>query len=130
MNPDPKHTVLLGDIPPTAPLLILGVSDRPYGSLAPELQTMFLSYYREVFKLENPGENERREYFRPLIASCSALPPKPAPPPAPVETLPLAPEPECRKLTARLGKLCSLKVHKHEIILNFFDLNQIHICPS
>jgi hypothetical protein len=86
------------------------VSDRPYSSLAPELQTMFLSYYREVFKLENPGENERREYFRPLIASCSALPPKPAPPPAPVETLPLAPEPECRKLTARLGKLCSFRV--------------------
>ena len=94
-------TTLLGDLPPTAPLLILGVSDRPYSSLAPELQTMFLAHYKEVFKLENPGENERREYFRPLIASCSTLPPKPTPPPAPVEALPLAPEPECRKLTAR-----------------------------
>ena len=94
-------TTLLTDIPPTAPLLILAVSNRPYSTLPPDLQGMFLPYYREVYKLENPGENERREYFRPLIVSCSALPPKPAPIPEPVESLPVLAEPECRKLTAR-----------------------------
>jgi len=97
-------TTLLSDLPPTAPLLILAVCDQPYGSLSPEVQTMFLPYYREVYKLENPGENERREYFRPLIVSCSALPPKPKPEAAPVQALPVLPVPECRKLTAREEK--------------------------
>jgi len=97
-------TTLLSDIPPTAPLVILAVVDRPYNSLAPDLQTMFLPFYREVYKLENPGENERREFFRPLIVSCSALPPKPKPPPVPVEALEVLPEPENRKLTAREEK--------------------------
>ena len=94
-------TTLLSDIPPTAPLLLLAVSDQPYGSLCPELQSMFLPYYREVYKLENPGENERREFFRPLVVSCTALPPKPKPAPEPVEKLPVLPAPENRTLTAR-----------------------------
>jgi len=100
-------TTLLTDIPPTAPLLLLAVAACPYNALAPELQAMFLPFYREVYRLENPGENERREYFRPLIVSCSALPPKPAPTAeaaGKLEELPVLPEPECRKLTAREEK--------------------------
>ena len=31
-------TTLLLDIPPTAPLLILALSNRPYASLSPEVQ--------------------------------------------------------------------------------------------
>lgn len=62
---------------------------------------MFLPFHREVYKVQNPTENERREYFRPLIISCTALPPKPKEKAAPVECLPVLPAPESRKLTER-----------------------------
>ena len=62
---------------------------------------MFLPFYREVFKIQNPTENERREYFRPLIVSCTALPSKPKAATAVIEPLPVLPAPETRKLTER-----------------------------
>jgi SpoVK/Ycf46/Vps4 family AAA+-type ATPase len=97
---------LLADLPPVAPLLILAVADCAYSHLPPELRALFVAYYRETHRIENPGENERREYFRPLVASCSAPPPK-APSPGQarqVEALAVLPAPESRKLTAREEK--------------------------
>jgi hypothetical protein len=69
--------------------------------LAPELQDLFSQHYRETHRVENPGENERREYFRPLVTSP---PPKVLPPPPPMESLPVLPAPESRNLTAREEK--------------------------
>ena len=95
---------LLADVPPTAPLLILAVADCSYSHLPEELQSMFVALYRETHRIENPGENERREYFRPLVTSCSTPPPKPAPAPAAREQLEVLPAPESRSLTAREEK--------------------------
>ena len=72
--------------------------------LPEELQSMFVALYRETHRIENPGENERREYFRPLVTSCSAPPPKPSPAPAAREQLEVLPAPESRSLTAREEK--------------------------
>ena len=94
-------TSLLSDIPSTAPLLILAISDRPYSTLSFELQNMFLPYYKEVYRLDNPGENERREYFRPLISSCTAELPKPKSVAEPMQELAVLPAVDNRKLTAR-----------------------------
>jgi len=95
---------LLADLQPTAPLLVLAVASTPYSSLPVELQDLFSQHYRETHRVENPGENERREYFRPLVNACSAPPPKALPPPTPVENLPVLPAPENRALTAREEK--------------------------
>ena len=62
---------------------------------------MFLPYYKEVYKLDNPGESERREYFRPLILNCTAELPKPKSAVEPVQELAVLPVSENRKLTAR-----------------------------
>ena len=95
---------LLNDLQPTAPLLVLAVATTPYSMLAPELCDLFSQHYRETHWVENPGENERREYLRPLVTACSAPPPKVTPPPPPPESLPVLPAPECRALTAREEK--------------------------
>ena len=94
----------LADCPPTAPMLVLAVSSEPYHSLDTDLQQMFQQHYRETYKVENPGENERREFFRPLVTSCSQPPYQPPPPAAPRESLPVLPAPESRALTEREEK--------------------------
>jgi len=96
---------LLTDLPPKAPLFILAVATSPYSALPTELQEMFVQFYRETFRIEHPGENERMEYFRPLVTSCSTHPPKAsANPPPTLETLPVLPAPESRALTAKEEK--------------------------
>ena len=113
LHPPPDHTLELlrrdgsrhpvnptTDLKPTAPLLVLAVANSSYMYLAPELQDLFSQPYRETHRVENPGENERREYFRPLVTSP---PPKVLPPP-PMESLPVLPAPESRNLTAREEK--------------------------
>ena len=110
----------LTDCPPTAPMLVLAVSSTPYHELDDSLQTIFSQHYRETFRVENPGENDRREFFRPLVASCSQPPYKPPPPPPPrvfvyklksiiklysvQESLPVVPAPENRQLTEKEEK--------------------------
>ena len=65
---------LLADIPTTAPLLLLAVADTGFHSLPLQLQAMFIPFYKEVYKIENPGEGERREFFRPLFTSATTPP--------------------------------------------------------
>ena len=69
-------STLRADLQPTAPLLVLAVANSPYMSLAPELQDLFSQHYRATHRVGNPEENERREYIRPVVTSCSAPPPK------------------------------------------------------
>ena len=98
---------LLADLPPTSPLLLLAVADCAYSHLPPELQNMFVAFYRETHRIENPTENERREYFRPLVVACSTPPNRPAvasQQAAPVEKLAVLPAPESRALTEREEK--------------------------
>ena len=97
---------LLADLPPTAPLLLLAVADCAYSHLPPELQNMFVAFYRETHRIENPTESERREYFRPLALSCSTPPQRPvvAQQAAPLEELAVLPAPESRALTEREEK--------------------------
>merc|ERR1719315_401668 len=97
-------STLLGDLQPTAPLLVLAVASSPYTTLPPDIQDLFSQHYRETHRVENPGENERREYFRPLVTACSAPPPKAQSAPPPVESLRVLPAPESRALTAREEK--------------------------
>ena len=114
----------LTDCPPTAPMLVLAVSATPYHDLDQSLQSIFSQHYRETFRVENPGENDRREFFRPLVTSCSQPPYKPPPPPPPKvsqvllreisastkglcsvqESLPVVPVPESRQLTEKEEK--------------------------
>ena len=68
---------------------------------------MFVAFYRETHRIENPTENERREYFRPLVVACSTPPNRPAvasQQAAPVEKLAVLPAPESRALTEREEK--------------------------
>ena len=85
-------STLLPTSSPPPPLLVLAVANSSYMYLAPELQDLFSQHYRETHRVENPGENERREYFRPLVTS------------PPMESLPVLPAPESRNLTAREEK--------------------------
>ena len=114
----------LTDCPPTAPMLVLAVSATPYHELDQSLQSIFSQHYRETFRVENPGENDRREFFRPLVATCSQPPYKAPPPPPPKvsqassekshlntqtlssvqESLPVVPVPESRQLTEKEEK--------------------------
>ena len=98
---------LLADLPPTAPLLLLAVADCAYSHLPPELQNMFVAFYRETHRIENPTENERREYFRPLVVACSTPPTRPVvaqQQTGPIEELAVLPAPESRALTQREEK--------------------------
>ena len=94
----------LADCPPNAPMLVLAVSNQHYHQLDASLQELFNPYCKETYKVENPGENERWEYFKPLVISCSKPPYTPPPPAPPKESLPVLPAPESRALTEREEK--------------------------
>ena len=94
----------LADCPPNAPMLVLAVSNVPHHQLDESVQHLFNIHYRETYRVENPGENERREFFRPLVSACSQPPYQPPPPPPPRESLAVLPAPECRALTEREEK--------------------------
>ena len=94
----------LADCPTSAPMLVLAVSSVPYHQLDESLQDLFNQHYRETYRLENPSENERREYFRPLVTSCSQPPHKPPAPAPPREKLAVLPAPESRALTEKEEK--------------------------
>ena len=53
-------STLLADLPPTAPLLVLAVATGPYSALPGPLQQLFTLHYKEIHRLENPTEQERR----------------------------------------------------------------------
>ncbi|QQP39744.1 ATPase family_ AAA domain containing 2B (Silurana), partial [Caligus rogercresseyi] len=63
---------MMGDVPPSAQLLLLAISDAPYSDLPEELRDLFLLSHREVFTLETSGEKERAEFFQPVFSKAMA----------------------------------------------------------
>ena len=94
----------LADCPPNAPMLVLAVSNVPHHQLDESVQHLFNIHYRETYRVDNPGENERREFFRPLVTACSQAPYQPPPPAPPRESLAVLPAPDSRALTEREEK--------------------------
>ncbi|XP_040580500.1 ATPase family AAA domain-containing protein 2 [Lepeophtheirus salmonis] len=63
---------MIHDIPPTAQLFILAISDDCYSDLPIEIQELFLNSHKEVFTMELPGEKERSEFFQPVFSGAVA----------------------------------------------------------
>lgn len=93
--------MLLQDLVPTTPVLILATSEQPYTDLDFQLQLMFSVYAGEVVTMKNPSEAQRRDFFSNLILHQTKQPPSKKTQAARrlLEVLPKAPAPEPRKLT-------------------------------
>ncbi|XP_060062589.1 ATPase family AAA domain-containing protein 2-like [Ylistrum balloti] len=95
--------MLLQDLVPTTPVLILATSEQPYNDLDFQLQLMFSVYAGEVVTMTNPSEAERKAFFSDLILNQTRQPPSQKTQAARrlLEVLPKAPAPEPRKLTEK-----------------------------
>ncbi|OWF52018.1 ATPase family AAA domain-containing protein 2B [Mizuhopecten yessoensis] len=95
--------MLIQDLVPTTPILILATSEQPYAELDFQLQLLFSLYAGEVVTMTNPSEAQRRDFFSDLILSQTRQPPSKKTQAATrlLEVLPKAPAPEPRKLTEK-----------------------------
>ncbi|XP_071499622.1 ATPase family AAA domain-containing protein 2-like [Diadema antillarum] len=66
---------LLQDLPPSAPILILATSNRPFQDTTPEVKSLFATGHGEVMNMQYPRMEERRTFFRDLILSQAAQAP-------------------------------------------------------
>ena len=84
--------MLLDELPPELPLLLVAASDAPAASLDPELLSIFPPAAR--FELGAPEAAQREEMFEPLLLEAAAPPAPPsgsdsaAPPPPPLPKAP------------------------------------------
>ncbi|XP_045109499.1 ATPase family AAA domain-containing protein 2-like isoform X3 [Portunus trituberculatus] len=92
---------LLFDLEPSSPLLFLATSDVPYDQLDSEVQHLFSVYHGEMMSIANPSEEERRHFFKPLFFTEMLQKPKIRQNKRQLEVLPVAPEPEPRKLNSK-----------------------------
>ncbi|XP_067888629.1 ATPase family AAA domain-containing protein 2-like isoform X2 [Heterodontus francisci] len=92
---------LLQDIPTFTPILLLATCDVLHSELAEEVKKMFVCHYGEVFNIELPSREERKKFFEDLILKQAAKPPlsKRKAVLQALEVLPLAPQPEPRRLS-------------------------------
>ena len=69
---------LLSDIPPTAPLLILAIAeDVGYEEMDDSFQALSLFNNKEqVFENQNPTDEERKTYFKPIFEAARRQPPE------------------------------------------------------
>ncbi len=123
---------LLGDISPSANLLILATTEdgtaagAAYDDLPADL---FLRAYNEVHVVDNPSENERKEYFRPVfVAAAADVPPAPQIAEEAEEDLPVVKLKESRKLTEkeekRLRKIEEKALRELRIFLRYGILHE------
>ncbi|XP_077991613.1 ATPase family AAA domain-containing protein 2-like [Glandiceps talaboti] len=91
---------LLQDLPPSSPVLLLATSESKHMQLDSQVQQLFNPVGGEVINVRLPNEEERRNFFHDVIIIQAAKPP-PRRKQAAVrvlEELPVAPQPEPRKL--------------------------------
>ncbi|KAJ8305474.1 LOW QUALITY PROTEIN: hypothetical protein KUTeg_016019 [Tegillarca granosa] len=95
--------MLIQDVDPTTPLLLMATAEKPHSELDFQLQLLFDSFSGEVVHMKNPDETERREFFSDLILNQASKPPPHKKQAARrlLEVLPKAQPPEPRKLTER-----------------------------
>ncbi|XP_059473647.1 ATPase family AAA domain-containing protein 2-like [Neocloeon triangulifer] len=95
----------LDSIEPTTAILILATANcvLDCDDMPEEVQEIFSPFREEVFEMENPGEEERKQFFSPLFTEKPyELPPATKDEKdAELEVLPLAPPPEPKKLTEK-----------------------------
>ncbi|XP_067837682.1 ATPase family AAA domain-containing protein 2-like isoform X2 [Heptranchias perlo] len=92
---------LLQDIPSFTPILLLATCDILHSELPEEVKEMFVCHYGEVFNVQLPSREERKNFFENLIVTQAAKPPssnRKAVLQA-LEVLPVAPPPEPRCLS-------------------------------
>lgn len=96
-------TMMLNELDPTAPILLLATSECHYSSLDDHLCRIFDSNFSQVIKMSYPTETERREYFADIILNQPVQPPSQRRQAARrlLEVLPKAAPPEPRQLTEK-----------------------------
>ncbi|GJQ79234.1 hypothetical protein Trydic_g5478 [Trypoxylus dichotomus] len=65
----------LSQLDPNSPILLLATANAVYSNLPPQIQGVFSQYRNETYELNTPTEEERYNFFKPLlIDSCLKLP--------------------------------------------------------
>ncbi|KAH0540202.1 ATPase family AAA domain-containing protein 2-like isoform X2 [Cotesia glomerata] len=113
---------------PSLPILILATSDVPYSDLVPQIKNLFSRSRGEVYAIKNPTVEQRSEFFKPIFTEKCVQPPilidnkvqK-------LEELPLAPEPEPKKLTEGEKKIL---YEKEEVSLRELRIFLREICAK
>ncbi|KAI8471874.1 MAG: hypothetical protein J3K34DRAFT_505681 [Monoraphidium minutum] len=83
--------MLVEELPPELPLLLVAVADAPADELEPEVLQLFPPSAR--FELGPPSSRQRRDMFEPIfLAAAQPPPPAAAAPPPPPPPLPKAPD--------------------------------------
>ncbi|KAI4468299.1 aaa domain-containing [Holotrichia oblita] len=84
----------LSQLDPNSPILLLATANDIYSNLPQEIQNVFSSYRNEIYELTTPTEEQRRNFFRPLLTdSCLKQPRSPRFRPKTPPSLPRAPTP-------------------------------------
>ncbi|XP_076098505.1 ATPase family AAA domain-containing protein 2-like isoform X2 [Mytilus galloprovincialis] len=95
--------MMLNELDPTAPILLLATSECHYSMLGEQLTHIFDSNFSQVIKMAYPSEAERREFFTDILLNQAVQPPSQRKQAAKrfLEILPKAAPPEPRKYSAR-----------------------------
>lgn len=95
--------MMLNELDPTSPILLLATSECHYSMLGEQLTHIFDSNFSQVIKMAYPSETERREFFTDILLNQAVQPPSRRKQAAKrfLEILPKAAPPEPRKYSAR-----------------------------
>lgn len=106
---------------PNSPILILATADSLYEDIPDQITNLFSRYRNEVYEIQVPDEDRRRNFFKPLIVDACLKPPKiprdnmQSPPP-----LPRAPTPEPDALSESEAKKMYEKEESTMVELRIF----------
>lgn len=113
---------------PSTPILIIATSEVTFEDLPDQLKNLFSALRGEIHSISSPTEEQRIKFFKPVFTVQSLKPPQMKKKSIEeLEELPLAPDPEPKKLTAEEQKVL---YEKEEISLRELRIFLREICAK
>lgn len=118
----------IASLDPSMPILILATSEVMYKELPDQLKNLFSTIRGEVHSFSGTAEEQRRQFFKPIFTVQSLRAPQMKKKNVDMlEELPLAPDPEPKKLTPEERKVL---FEKEEISLRELRIFLREICAK
>ncbi|KRT86288.1 hypothetical protein AMK59_2173 [Oryctes borbonicus] len=67
----------LSQLDPNSPILLLATANDIYNNLPPQIQEIFSQYRNEIYELRTPTEEQRYNFFKPLLIDSCLKHPRP-----------------------------------------------------